>query len=103
MNQETSRTIQEDQKVNFGVNLSGKYGPYVEFSSNFALETSQSVEETNSNSSNSSRLGEDIALPMRANCSSNSIFRPGLDMRNPIIYYSREYLNTSRLPNRRSK
>jgi hypothetical protein len=52
LNQETSRTIQQDQKVNFGVNLSGKYGPYVEFSSNVALETSQSVEETNSNSTN---------------------------------------------------
>ncbi len=50
LNREASRTIQQDQNVNFGVNLSGKYGPYVEFSSNFELETSQSVEETNSNS-----------------------------------------------------
>ncbi|NEZ66804.1 hypothetical protein D0962_29300 [Leptolyngbyaceae cyanobacterium CCMR0082] len=50
LNREASRTIQQDQNVNFGVNLSGKYGPYVEFSTNFELETSQSVEETNSNS-----------------------------------------------------
>lgn len=52
LNREASRTIQQDQNVNFGVNLSGKYGPYVEFSSNFELETSQSIEETNSNSTN---------------------------------------------------
>jgi hypothetical protein len=52
LKRETSRTIQQDQNVKFGLNLSGKYGPSVEFSSNFELETSQSVEETNSNSTN---------------------------------------------------
>jgi hypothetical protein len=52
LQRETSRTIQQDQNVKFGLNVSGKYGPYVEFSSNFELETSKSVEETNSNSTN---------------------------------------------------
>lgn len=51
LNQETTRTIQQDQKMNFGLNLSGKYGMTVEFSSEFAYATSESMESTNKNSS----------------------------------------------------
>ena len=34
LNRETSRTMETDQKFGFGLTLSGKYGPTVEFSSN---------------------------------------------------------------------
>ena len=52
LKQETSRTLEQDQNVKFGVKLSGKYGPVVDFTSNFELETSESVKETNNNASN---------------------------------------------------
>ena len=42
LNRETSRTIENDQKVGFGLTLSGKYGPTVEFSSTFSAEGSTS-------------------------------------------------------------
>jgi hypothetical protein len=45
LNKETTRTQQIDQKVGFGLTLSGKYGPTVEFSSNLQLgqETSDTT------------------------------------------------------------
>jgi hypothetical protein len=46
LNQETSQTIQRDQQIGFGLNVSGKYGPTVEFSSQLESETGTSVEES---------------------------------------------------------
>lgn len=57
LNRETSRTIKNDQKIGFGLSLSGKYGPTVEFSSTFAAEASTSQEET---AKNSSRYAKDV-------------------------------------------
>ena len=37
LNRETSKTMENDQKFGFGLTLSGKYGPTVEFSSNLNL------------------------------------------------------------------
>ena len=50
LNRETSRTMDVDQKTGFGLTLSGKYGPTVEFSSNLQLsgETSESTAQKNS-------------------------------------------------------
>lgn len=45
MNRETSRTVNNDQQFGFGLSLSGKYGPTVEFSSNAEASTSTSTEE----------------------------------------------------------
>ena len=57
LNRETSRTIENDQKVGFGLTLSGKYGPTVEFSSTFSAEGSTLAEET---AKNSSRYAKDV-------------------------------------------
>lgn len=57
LNRETSRTIQNDFKHGFGLSLSGKYGPAVEFTSTFSAEGAQSVEES---SKNSSRYAKDV-------------------------------------------
>jgi hypothetical protein len=57
LNRETSQTIKSDQQVGFGLSLSGKYGPTVEFSSNFNLNMATSNEET---SKNSSRYAKDV-------------------------------------------
>ena len=57
LNRETSRTIENDRKVGFGLTLSGKYGPTVEFSSTFSAEGSTSQEET---AKNSSRYAKDV-------------------------------------------
>jgi hypothetical protein len=46
MQRETSKTIQEDQRFGFGLTVSGKYGPSVEFSSNFGSDSSTSTQET---------------------------------------------------------
>jgi hypothetical protein len=57
LNRETSQTIKSDQQVGFGLSLSGKYGPTVEFSSNFNMNIATSNEET---SKNSSRYAKDV-------------------------------------------
>ena len=57
LNRETSSTIKEDQQIGFGLSLSGKYGPSVEFSSNFTMDTATSSEET---AKNSSRYARDV-------------------------------------------
>ena len=57
LNRETSRTLENDQKVGFGLTLSGKYGPTVEFSSTFSAEGSSSQQET---AKNSSRYAKDV-------------------------------------------
>lgn len=55
LNRETSRTIERDLRVGFGLSLSGKYGPTVEFSSNAEMELEQSVQESVSNATTYSR------------------------------------------------
>lgn len=45
LNRETARTVKRDQEFGFGLTLSGKYGPTVEFSSNLQASTSTSTEE----------------------------------------------------------
>jgi hypothetical protein len=45
MQRETSRTIQQDQRFGFGLTLSGKYGPSVEFTSNAGADSSTSTQE----------------------------------------------------------
>ena len=57
LNREASRTIESDQKHGFGLSLSGKYGPTVEFSSTFSAEASSSSEET---TKSSSRYAKDV-------------------------------------------
>jgi hypothetical protein len=49
LNRETARTVQRDQQIGFGLTLSGKYGPTVEFSSNLQASTSTSTEESTRN------------------------------------------------------
>ena len=46
LQQETQQTIQRDHQIGFGLTVSGKYGPSVEFSSNLETESSTSSEET---------------------------------------------------------
>jgi hypothetical protein len=46
MQRETSKTIQEDQRFGFGLTVSGKYGPSVEFTSNAGADSSTSTEES---------------------------------------------------------
>ena len=50
LNRETSRTMEVDQKAGFGLTLSGKYGPTVEFSSNLQLTSETSETSTQKNS-----------------------------------------------------
>jgi hypothetical protein len=57
LNRETSRTIKEDQQISLGLTLSGKYGPTIEFSSNFQMDLSTSKEET---AKSSSRYARDV-------------------------------------------
>jgi hypothetical protein len=57
LNRETSKTVQQDQKYGLGLSLSGKYGPTVEFSSNFNMDISTSTEES---SKSSSRYARDV-------------------------------------------
>jgi hypothetical protein len=57
LNRESQRTIKNDQQVGFGLSLSGKYGPTVEFSSTFSVQSSSSQEET---ARNSSRYARDV-------------------------------------------
>lgn len=49
MSEETSRTVKEDQKLKFGLSLSGKYGP-IKFSSDFQFGRSRSRTERTSSS-----------------------------------------------------
>jgi len=46
MQREATLTAKEDQQFGFGLSLSGKYGPSVEFTSNAQLDTSSSTEQT---------------------------------------------------------
>jgi hypothetical protein len=46
LNKESSRTVKRDQEFGFGLTLSGKYGPTVEFSSNLTASSSSSTEES---------------------------------------------------------
>jgi hypothetical protein len=46
LNREMSRTVQRDQEFGFGLSVSGKYGPTVEFTSNLEASTSTSSEES---------------------------------------------------------
>ena len=57
LNREASRTIKNDQKLGFGLSLSGKYGPTVEFSSTFSAESATSQEEA---VKSSSRFAKDV-------------------------------------------
>ena len=57
LNRESSRTIQNDHKQGFGLSLSGKYGPTVEFTNNFVVEDSSSTQDV---SKNSSRYAKDV-------------------------------------------
>jgi hypothetical protein len=45
LQQETQQTIQRDQQVGFGLTVSGKYGPSVEFSSNAEVNSSTSTQD----------------------------------------------------------
>lgn len=45
LQQETQQTIQRDQQVGFGLSVSGKYGPSVEFSSNAEVNSSTSTQD----------------------------------------------------------
>jgi hypothetical protein len=45
LQQETQQTIQRDQQVGFGLSVSGKYGPSVEFSSNAEVNSSTSSQD----------------------------------------------------------
>lgn len=49
MNRETARTVQRDQQLGFGLTVSGKYGPTVDFSSNLQGSVSTSTEEVSKN------------------------------------------------------
>lgn len=57
LNRESSKTIQNDHKQGFGLSLSGKYGPTVEFSNSFLVEDSSSTEDV---SKNSSKYAKDV-------------------------------------------
>ena len=57
LNREASETIKNDQKIGFGLTLSGKYGPTVEFSSAFSVDSSTSHEQS---AKSSSRFAKDI-------------------------------------------
>lgn len=46
MQKETSKTIEQDRRFGFGLTVSGRYGPSVEFSSNLGVESSTSTQET---------------------------------------------------------
>lgn len=46
LNREASQVLREDQQTGFGLSLSGKYGPAVEFSSNFEMDRQTAAEET---------------------------------------------------------
>lgn len=46
LNRETSRTVKNDQKIGFGLTLSGKYGPAVEMTSQLSIDSAHSSEET---------------------------------------------------------
>jgi hypothetical protein len=50
LHRETERTAKLDQAYGFGLTLSGKYGPTVEFSSNAQIDINASSEERNMNS-----------------------------------------------------
>jgi hypothetical protein len=57
LNRETSRTIKDDQKLGVDLSLSGKYGPTIEFSSKFTMDTTTSKEES---AKSSSRFAKDV-------------------------------------------
>lgn len=57
LNRETARTLKEDQKIGFGLSLSGKYGTAIEYSSNFEMDLAKSTEET---AKHSSRFARDV-------------------------------------------
>jgi hypothetical protein len=46
LNRETARTVKRDQQFGFGLTLSGKYGPTVEFSSNLQAIVNTSTDES---------------------------------------------------------
>jgi hypothetical protein len=46
LNRETARTLKRDQQFGFGLTLSGKYGPTIEFSSNLQASVNTSTEES---------------------------------------------------------
>ena len=48
MNREVSKTLKNERKIGFKLSLSGKYGPTVEFSSNFSLATTSEEQSTKS-------------------------------------------------------
>jgi hypothetical protein len=52
LNKETTTTVQKDQQRGFGLSVSGRYGPSVEFSSQLNLQDSSSQTESNRNAVN---------------------------------------------------
>jgi hypothetical protein len=57
LNQETAKTIRNDQKIGFDLSLSGRYGPTVDFKSSASLDSSTFKEES---AKNSTRFAKDI-------------------------------------------
>jgi hypothetical protein len=57
LNKESSRTVKRDQEFGFGLTLSGKYGPIVEFSSSLKASSTSSIEES---TKSAMRYGKDI-------------------------------------------
>jgi hypothetical protein len=46
LNRETSKTIKDELDIGVDLSVSGKYGPSIEFSSSFSLDSKQATEET---------------------------------------------------------
>ncbi|HRC40773.1 MAG TPA: hypothetical protein PLK69_04605 [Tetrasphaera sp.] len=46
MQKETTKTIEEDRRFGFGLTVSGRYGPSVEFASNLGIDSSTSTQES---------------------------------------------------------
>jgi hypothetical protein len=57
LNRETAETVKRDQQFGFGLSLSGKYGPTVEFSSNLTASSTSSTEDS---MKSATRYGKDI-------------------------------------------
>lgn len=55
LNRETSRTVKADHKTGFGLSMSGKYGPSVEFTSKLETTSSSAEEESTKSSSSYAR------------------------------------------------
>ncbi len=90
MTREANTTIQEDASLKAGLNISGKYGPFVEFSASVEGSTSRSKEEA---TRTASTFSKEVTQRSASKITERVLERASLRMTNEVIEKNLHELN----------